>query len=257
MDTLDDFSLFLADISNGLIVLDEQAIVSQVVSSLGSYAQQILSLTSGLAGNISSFIMSLAFMFFVLFFFYQDGPYLARLVSHAIPIRHDYMQYLQNKLSEITRNLVLGYILVAIFQGIMAYIIFLIFRVENALVFASLVVICSFIPLFGAALIWAPIGIVRIFTINVWAGLLFLIVAGVCISLTDNFVRPFFLKDRISLHPLIIFLAILGGIQVFGFNGLVMGPLIIIFFLTVLDMFLTEHGINVDKTDDTNTQTKP
>jgi predicted PurR-regulated permease PerM len=58
----------------------------------------------------------------------------------------------------------------------------------------------------------------------------------------DNFLRPLFLKDRINLHPLVIFFAIMGGIAIFGFNGLVLGPMMIIFFLTVLDLFLIEHG---------------
>jgi predicted PurR-regulated permease PerM len=59
----------------------------------------------------------------------------------------------------------------------------------------------------------------------------------------DNLLRPVFLKDRIQLHPLIIFFAILGGISVFGFNGIILGPMVVILFLTVLDLFLTEHKI--------------
>jgi predicted PurR-regulated permease PerM len=53
-----------------------------------------------------------------------------------------------------------------------------------------------------------------------------------------------FLKDRIQLHPLIIFFAILGGVSVFGFNGLILGPMIVILFLTMLDLFLIEHRID-------------
>jgi predicted PurR-regulated permease PerM len=52
-----------------------------------------------------------------------------------------------------------------------------------------------------------------------------------------------FLQNRIQLHPLIIFFAILGGLQMFGFNGLILGPMVVILFLTVLDLFLTEHEV--------------
>jgi predicted PurR-regulated permease PerM len=55
-----------------------------------------------------------------------------------------------------------------------------------------------------------------------------------------------FLRDRIQLHPLIIFFAILGGVTAFGFNGLILGPMIVILFLTVLDLFLTEHKMEDD-----------
>jgi predicted PurR-regulated permease PerM len=62
----------------------------------------------------------------------------------------------------------------------------------------------------------------------------------------DNVLRPMFLRDRIQLHPLIIFFAILGGVSAYGFNGLILGPMVVILFLTVLDMFLNEHKIGED-----------
>jgi len=54
--------------------------------------------------------------------------------------------------------------------------------------------------------------------------------------------RPFFLKDRIKVHPLVIFFAILGGISVFGLNGLLLGPIIVILFFSVLDMIVGEKN---------------
>ena len=57
-------------------------------------------------------------------------------------------------------------------------------------------------------------------------------------SFLDNFLRPLFLRDRINVHPLVIFFAILGGLQVFGMNGLILGPLVVILFFTVLDLLV-------------------
>jgi predicted PurR-regulated permease PerM len=96
----------------------------------------------------------------------------------------------------------------------------------------------------GGGIVWLPLGLVRILSGDVFGGILFLTVSGLFISLLDNVLRPIFLKDRIQLHPLIIFFAILGGVSVFGFNGLILGPMIVILFLTVLDMFLIEHRID-------------
>ena len=62
---------------------------------------------------------------------------------------------------------------------------------------------------------------------------------GFCVSFLDNFLRPIFLKDRINVHPLVIFFSILGGLQVFGMNGLLLGPMIVILFFTVLDMLVS------------------
>jgi predicted PurR-regulated permease PerM len=95
----------------------------------------------------------------------------------------------------------------------------------------------------GGSLIWVPLGIARIVNGDLAGGIIFLIVSGVVISLLDNILRPMFLQNRIQLHPLIIFFAILGGLRTFGFNGLILGPMAVILFLTVLDLFLTEHEI--------------
>jgi len=71
-------------------------------------------------------------------------------------------------------------------------------------------------------------------------------VSAVFISTIETFLRPVILGDRVQLHPLIVFFAILGGISVFGFNGIILGPMAIIIFLTIFDFFLTEHKLKQD-----------
>jgi predicted PurR-regulated permease PerM len=95
--------------------------------------------------------------------------------------------------------------------------------------------------------VWLPLGIFRIVTKGLVNGLVFMACAGTAISLLDNLIRPIFLQNRIKLHPLVIFFAILGGLKGFGFNGLILGPMVVIIFLTTLDLFLTEHGIEHEK----------
>lgn len=241
------FSQLLKELSFGAIDLTSIDLKQWVSESLSGGVSTMISLSTRVVRNVGAFIVGLAFMVFSLFFFYIDGAYLLNLAIKAIPIRKDYMGELVSKFREITRNLFLGYILVAMVQGVVAYVIFLLFKVQGALTFSILLMFCSFIPMIGAGTIWGPIGLFRIFTGDVAGGLIFLTVSGIGISTLDNFLRPFFLKDRIKLHPLVIFFSILGGIAVFGFNGLILGPMVVILFLTVLDLFLTEHGIDHDR----------
>ena len=242
-DIFSNLSDLIRDITNGLVIWTPEEIQRDLMQAITSGAQNILSAASALVRNLGSFAVGLAFMFFCLFFFFLDAPYLSRLVTHAIPIKKEHMNALVVKFKETTRNLFLGYIMVALVQAVMAYIVFSLFGVKGSLVLAALVLVSSFIPMFGAGLVWGPIGIFRILSGQVMGGIIFLAVSGVCISLLDNFLRPVFLQDRIHLHPLIIFVSILGGVAVYGFNGLIVGPLVVILFLTVLDMFLAEHNI--------------
>jgi predicted PurR-regulated permease PerM len=234
---------FIRDLSAGVVDISAGQIQQQIVSLLGDGIQGLARASSNLVLNVGGFLLSLVFMVFCLFFFYVDGDSLARLALRAVPIRKEYLNALVVKFKDITRNLVLGYIMVSLIQTVLAYIIFLIFQVKGALVFAALVFICVFIPMIGGGLVWLPLGIARIAQGDTLGGIIFLAVSGLFISTLDNFLRPLFLRDRIQLHPLIIFFSILGGLRVFGFNGLVLGPMVVILFLTVLDLFLAEHKI--------------
>jgi predicted PurR-regulated permease PerM len=242
-DLLRTLSDWIHDVTLGQVELSAEQISAQISSLVSSALQYLVQTCSSIVFNVSFFFLSLALMIFCLYFFYLDGPYLARLLLHSIPIRKEHLSALSGKFLDITRNLFFGYIIVALIQAAMAFGIFLIFKIDGALVFAGLTFFCVFVPIFGGSLVWIPIGAAMFLNGRTGEAVLFLLVSMIFISGIDNFLRPWFLKTRIQLHPLIIFFAILGGLSVFGFNGLVLGPLLVILFLTVLDLFLAELDI--------------
>jgi predicted PurR-regulated permease PerM len=241
---------FLSDLINnitlGNIDLSVINLQNEAISLIREYSMDILSLGTTVARNIGRFTVSMLFVVFSLYFFYVDGVYLLSVFGKAIPINPIHMNTLVGKFSEITRHLFSGYFLVSLYQGIVAFILMKIFSVDGALLFAVMLMLCSFIPIFGSATIWLPLGVSLMIAGPVWKGVLFIILSGVCISLMDNFLRPMFLKDRIKIHPLLIFFSILGGIQFFGLNGLLLGPMIIILFFTVLDMLTSTVTADID-----------
>ena len=193
---------------------------------------------TSLVKNAGSFFLSLVFFAFALYFFYVDGAYLFSLLKHAIPIENETSNKLFSKIGEITTNLFKGLFLVSFYQGLASFIVYLIFGVQSALLLAILTFFSTFLPLVGCGLIWFPVGVGLCFTDGLAKGLIFLVVAGSIISFMDNFLRPFFLKDRIKIHPLLIFFSMLGGVSMFSFDGIILGPMIVILFFTILDMAL-------------------
>lgn len=212
-----------------------------LVGLVQTYSSKLFSFGTSVISKAGTFITSLLFILFALFFCFLDGPYLGKLIQKAIPINPAYMKIITQKFTDIIKNLFSGYILVALYQGFVSFIIMLCFNIPGALLFSVVLMFASFVPLFGAAIVWFPIGLVLCITQSLVKGILFLIISAICISFLDNFLRPLFLKDRIHVHPLVIFFAILGGIQVFGMNGLILGPLIVILFFTVLDLLVSSN----------------
>jgi predicted PurR-regulated permease PerM len=242
-EVLERFSKFISELSANQVNISAHDIQQQILLILNNGINSILNFSKGIALNISTFVISLVFMVFCLFFFYLDGAYLSSLVLNNFPIKEEYITKLVKKFKDIIKNLFLGYIMVAIVQAVLAYIVFVIFNIKGAMVFACLTFICVFIPMFGGAIVWLPLSISIILSGELVRGILFLAISSIFISLLDNIFRPLFLQDRIQLHPLIIFFAIMGGVNSYGFNGIILGPIAVILFLTVLDMFLTEHHI--------------
>jgi len=240
---LQDISRIIRELSSEQIVISTDELRSRILGFLGMGMQNLFRVSGNAARNIGSFFVSLVFMIFSLFFLFVDGDYLSKLALHILPIRKDYVKALVGKFKEITLQLVLGYIIVALAEVIAAFIIFTVFRIHGALVFSALIFFFSFFPIVGPALVWFPLGLMQIINGNLGRGILLMIISCAFISSIENFLRPIILKGRIQLHPLIIFFAILGGISAFGFNGIILGPMIVIIFLTVFDLFLTEHKL--------------
>jgi len=244
-DLFERISVFIFDISAGQIMITSDDITNQlkalITNALGN--RQMVFLSGNIVRIIGKLAINMLVMVFSLFFFFADGPYLSRLVLRAIPIRTEYSRALTKKFMDITRNLFFGYIIVAILQAVVAFIIFTIFDINGSLVLAVVTFLVVFIPVLGGTVVYIPLAILKIASGNIAGGIVFFIVSVVFISGIDNVLRPIFLRDRIQLHPLIIFFAILGGLVVFGFNGFILGPVLVILFLTVLDLFLTEHKI--------------
>jgi len=240
-ETVKRLSLGAVDVSN-------MDIKKELLSLVAKYSATLVSLTRSLATDVSGFVMSLAFLSFSLFFFYADGVYLARVFVRAIPIETRNTRMLLKKFREVTKSLFLGFFLVAFYQAVAAFAIFNIFDVSGALLFSVLILFSSFVPIFGCALVWFPIGLSLLVARGMVPGVLFMAVCSVFISFLDNFLRPFFLHDRIKIHPLLIFFSILGGLQVFGVNGILLGPIVVILFFTIVDVML-EDEIQAPKPD--------
>ena len=230
-------------ISLGTVDLSVMDLKAQALSFVASYSDTIAQVTRSLVKNIGKFLLALAFICFSLYFFYLDGAYLANVFINAIPIDQKNTRRLLRKFHDVTINPFMGFFLVAFYQAFAAFVIFSSFRVQGALLFSVLILFSSFIPMVGCALVWLPLGMSLLITRGLTTAIVFMALCAVFISFLDNFLRPMFLKDRVKIHPLLIFFSIIGGLQVFGFNGVLLGPLVVILFFTIVDIALEEDTV--------------
>lgn len=187
-------------------------------------AQQLL---IDLPSSFANFFITL----FTTFFLLRDGKTFGNLLRNLLPLSKNEIEYYFDNLKKVVYVTFIGVLLTAVVQGLIAFISFYFIGVGSSVILGLLVALASLVPVVGSALVWVPVAIYLIITGFVLKGLLVIIVGVFFISFVDNFVRPIFLHQYLSLHLLLTFFSLFGGIKAFGFIGIFLGPIIISAFI--------------------------
>ena len=187
--------------------------------------------------NTFEFIVGLGIMLYLLFFLLRDGQVLARRIKQAVPLRADQKTALFGRFADVVRATVKGSILVAIAQGALGGLAFWFLGIHAALLWGVLMAFLSLVPAIGAGLVWVPVAIYFLATGAVWQGVSLILYGVLVIGLVDNLLRPFLIGKDTKLPDYVVLISTLGGIQVFGLNGFVIGPLIAAMFMVTWEIF--------------------
>ena len=199
------------------------------------------SIASLLGGTFSTFI-AISIMYFMLFFMLTNRKQFRDVLIDYIPINKDNIKTLGDEMYEMVRSNALGIPLVAIAQGIVALIGFLIFGVENPFFWALVVTIGSMIPFVGNFLGTIPVFILALSNGDTFQAYGVLLYGIIVVGVTDNVIRLYVLKKLDNVNPLITLVGVLIGIPLFGFIGLIFGPLLISMFLLILRIYKKEYS---------------
>jgi predicted PurR-regulated permease PerM len=181
-------------------------------------------------------LMLLAFYFLLV-----DGPLLIAWLWNVSPLQGRQTEELLTEFHDVATGSIVGNVATAVLQGTLAGIGFAIFGVQHAVFFGMLVALASFVPVIGTALVWVPaVAVLALGGSSTAAtGLAIWCVVGVVG--VEHAAKPFILRATSGgeMHTGLMFLALLGGLEVFGLLGVILGPLIVSFFISLMRMI--EH----------------
>lgn len=184
--------------------------------------------TSHLAGALSNSlaaVIQIVIMLFLLFFLYRDGEVAVTFLTRLLPLTEAETDSLVRRLGETIRATVLGRLLVAIVQGVVAGAVFGLLGVHAAVILGLLTAVVGLVPPFGAYIVWLPVAAWLAVTGH-WVKMGILLgVGSLIISTLDNFLYPALVGSQLRQHTASVFLSLLGGVWLFGIAGLVLGPL--------------------------------
>lgn len=180
-----------------------------------------------LVKNLFTFLVDLVILLFALFFMFRDGHQIVRGVRHLLPFE----QPIQEDVLRESRDLIFGSVAVALviagIQGLLGGTAFAIGGISNPIFWGVVIAFFSLVPVVGSALIWVPGALYLGFTGHWGKALAVLVICGGVAGIADNIVRPLLLRNRTRLNDLLLFIAVLGGLKVFGLLGLVVGPAVV------------------------------
>ena len=158
----------------------------------------------------------------------------------AVPFNEENTATFIDEFSRIVRTTITSSGAVALIQGAILTITFLIFDIQGAILWGFIATILSFVPVFGSTLVWVPATIIQLLQVDYAAGIAILI-AGLFASVLDNFLRPIIQKKVGEIHPFLSLLGIVIGVSLFGLIGIVIGSLLLSYFLLTVKMFSKEY----------------
>jgi predicted PurR-regulated permease PerM len=180
----------------------------------------------GLLSNSFAAISQIFIMLFLLFFLYRDEEAVMTFISRILPLTGSETTLLMKRLGDTLRATVLGRLVVATSQGVVAGAVFALLGIHPAVVLGLLTTVLGLIPSFGAYFVWLPVAM-WLGATGHWGKMAILVCAGaLIISTLDNFLYPALVGAHLRQHTASVFLSLLGGVWVFGIAGLVIGPLI-------------------------------
>ncbi len=217
---LPDVQKVFPDIDPRNLKIDQ--ILLQVFTSAG---KTLVSHGGQFAGNIASFSGKFFLMIFTFFFMVRDEKKMFKGILHLIPLNAQQEDQIMSKIRTVARSALLGTLVTMVAQGVAGGIAFAISGLPG-LFWGMVMAFASLVPLVGTALIWVPAAI-YLFLSGSWGlGIFMVLWCVIVVGSIDNFVRPLFMQGSADMSTLVIFFAIIGGINYFGLIGLLYGPLI-------------------------------
>ena len=206
-------------------------------SFISKLASTILNNLAAFLLNFPTLLLHSVIVLFVFFFTIRDTEKLQGFVKSLSPLSVVKEQQLIKHFKDITNSIVYGQIIIGIAQGILAGLGLLLFGVPNALILTLLATVLAIIPIVGPTLVWVPVTIYLLIKGSAVVAVAFFIYNAVIVNGIDNILRPYIVSKNTDISPVVILVGMIGGLFIFGILGLIIGPLILAYFLVFLQAY--------------------
>jgi len=212
-----------------------------LASRLGGSGEQIGGALVDAAGNVfgllAHVLVGLGLTVFLLYYLLKDGDRLVVWLQDITPLPQRVQDDLYAEIGAVTWAVLAGHVFIAIVQGVVAGIGLFVVGVPSAAFWTAVMVVLALLPVIGAFMVWGPAALWIAATGDVVAAVALAIYGTIVVGVTDDFLRPIVVNRRADVSPAVIILGVIGGLSVFGFIGLFVGPIVLGILKAILVVF--------------------
>jgi predicted PurR-regulated permease PerM len=234
---LDGINNVLASITNGHYQISEGQVHDAFVKAVSGLANFFLNLLTGSFSGIAVFVTQFILFLYIFTSLLTHQQHLLRVFRALNPLGDEISTLYLSRTSQMARGVVGGQFVIAVCQGVVEAFILHLAGLGYFFFFAMILTILSVVPL-GGGVVAIPIGIILLLTGNIWQGLLVLLGHFVVITNIDNVLRPQLIPKSIRINSALMMLAVFGGLALFGFLGIAIGPIIMVLVVSTLQIYL-------------------
>lgn len=243
-EVLDWFNATMSSITGHTVAVTYDDITAQLSKYATSVANYIIDLLKGWVGSLGGLITSVILYMYVFTGFLVNRDKIVATVQQLNPLGKQVTDVYIDQAQAMTKAMVKGQFIIAIIQGsVSAFVLYLV-GVPYTAFFLLILTFLSIIPL-GAGIVTIPIGIGMMIFGNFVGGAIVVLNHLIVVTNIDNFLKPKLVPKSVRLHPALLLLAVFGGMNLFGFLGIVIGPVMMILIVTTINIYL--HHIRPKK----------
>lgn len=217
------------------------------VSELGKVVGLFLYRQStAIASNFLKFLVNFFFMLLVIYFLLMDGQRLVSFIVDLSPLPKEQEEKLISKFKDMAGAVLIGNGTCALIQGIFGGIVFWSFGLRSPILWGVIMGLLAFLPIVGIGSVFVPAAGYLLLAGRVGASIFFIVFYAALSFGVEYLLKPKLVGDRVQMHTLLTFLAIIGGLQLFGILGIIYGPLVATGFLTLVDIYHSSYQWRID-----------
>ncbi len=212
--------------------------LNRSISELGKFVGLFLfDQAKIITSNLLTFAINFFFMLLIIFFLLLDGGKLIAFIVDLSPLPREQDEKLIQKFKEMAGAILIGNGLAGVIQGVLGGLVFALFGLNSPFIWGVIMAFLAFLPIFGIGAVIMPAAIYLFLTGRILSGLFFICFYIILSFGIEYIFKPKVVGNRVKMHTLLVFLAIIGGMKLFGIMGIIYGPLVVTGFLTLVDIY--------------------